>query len=82
MKVSVNGQVSVPAAMRHRWGTSTMLVIDRGDYAIIRPVPEDPVRSLQGAYAGPGPDSGSVRAAEREAEQAADDRRYRQAPER
>jgi hypothetical protein len=52
-----------------------MLIIDRGDYAILRPVPENPVRALQGAYASPGPNSDEIRAAERAAEQASEDRR-------
>jgi bifunctional DNA-binding transcriptional regulator/antitoxin component of YhaV-PrlF toxin-antitoxin module len=38
VKVSRNGRVSVPAAIRHRWETSTVLIIDRGDYAIVRSV--------------------------------------------
>jgi AbrB family looped-hinge helix DNA binding protein len=75
VKVSRNGQVSVPAAVRHRWGTSTVLIIDRGDYAIVRPVPDDPIDELRGAYAGPGPDSAAARDADRAAEAASDDRR-------
>lgn len=42
-----------------------MLVIDRGGYAIIRPVPADPVTALRGAYAGPGPSVDDLRAEER-----------------
>lgn len=75
VKVSSNGQISVPAAVRHRWGTSTVLVVDRGDYAIIRPVPDDPVEALLGAYATPGPTTESARADDRAAETARDDRR-------
>jgi hypothetical protein len=43
------------------------------DYAIIRPTPDDPVRTLRGVYAAPGPDSAAAREAERAAEQASDD---------
>jgi len=75
VRVSRNGQVSVPAAVRHRWGTATVLVIDRGDYAIIRPVPDDPIGSLRGAHAGPGPVSEEARSADRAAEAAAEKRR-------
>ncbi len=64
VKVSRNGQVSVPAAVRHRWGTSSVLIIDRGDYAIVRPVPDDPIAALRGAYATPGPTTDTDRAAE------------------
>jgi hypothetical protein len=40
--------VSLPAELRHRWGAGAVLVIDRGDYAIVRPIPEDVVAALQG----------------------------------
>jgi len=75
VKVSRNGQVSVPAAVRHRWGTTTVLVIDRGDYAIVRPVPDDPIESLRGAYAAAGPTAEDARNADRLAEAGAEERR-------
>ena len=65
-KVTSNGQVSLPAELRHRWGVGSVLVIDRGDYAIVRPIPDDPVAALRGAHAGPGPTTEVVRAAERD----------------
>jgi hypothetical protein len=61
--------------VRHRWGTATVLVIDRGNYAIIRPVPDDPIGSLHGAYAAPGPASEEARSADRAAETASEKRR-------
>jgi bifunctional DNA-binding transcriptional regulator/antitoxin component of YhaV-PrlF toxin-antitoxin module len=64
-KVTRNGQVSLPAELRHRWGAGSVLVIDRGDYAIVRPIPDDPVAALRGAHAGPGPSSETARAGER-----------------
>jgi len=64
-KVTRNGQVSLPAELRHRWGVKSVLVIDRGDYAIVRPVPEDTVRALRGAHTGPGRTSDEARATER-----------------
>lgn len=67
-KVTRNGQVSLPAELRHRWASGTVLVIDRGDYAIVRPVPADPLATLRGAHAGPGPTTEQARAAERAAE--------------
>jgi bifunctional DNA-binding transcriptional regulator/antitoxin component of YhaV-PrlF toxin-antitoxin module len=69
-KVTSNGQVSLPAELRHRWDVTFVLVIDRGDYAIVRPIPDDPVSALHGAHAGPGPSSEQARAHER-AEEAA-----------
>ncbi|MGI8626396.1 MAG: AbrB/MazE/SpoVT family DNA-binding domain-containing protein [Geodermatophilaceae bacterium] len=68
-KVTRNGQVSLPAELRHRWRAASVLVIDRGDYAIVRPVPADPLAALRGAHAGPGPTLNDARAAERDAEQ-------------
>jgi AbrB family looped-hinge helix DNA binding protein len=76
VKVSRNGQVSVPAAVRRRWGTSTVLIIDRGDYAIVRPVPDDAIEALRGAYAASGPATEAARAADRAAETASNDRRH------
>jgi hypothetical protein len=66
---------TVPAAVRHRWGTSTVLIIDRGDYAIVRPVPDDPIEELRGAYAGSGLTADAARTANRAAEEASEDRR-------
>jgi hypothetical protein len=51
------------------------LVIDRGDYAIVRPIPEDIIGGLRGAHAGPGPTSEEARQADREAEADREDRR-------
>ena len=52
-----------------------MLIIDRGDYAIVRPVPDDPIEALRGAYAAPGPATDAARAADRATEAASNDRR-------
>lgn len=60
-KVTRNGQVSLPAVLRHRWNAGSVLVIDRGGYAIVRPVPADPVAALRGVYAGAGPSSDEAR---------------------
>lgn len=73
--VSRNGQVSVPAAVRHRWRTRSVLIIDRGDYAIVRPIPDDPVETLEGAHAGPGVTADEARNAERAADQSTERRR-------
>ena len=73
--VSRNGQISVPAEVRHRWDTKTVLVIDRGTYAIVRPVPADPITALRGSYAGPGPTAEDARAADRTAESGGEERR-------
>lgn len=70
-----SGARSGPAAVRHRWGTRSVLVIDRGDYAIVRPIPGDPITALEGAHATPGVSAEDARAAERAAEDAIEERR-------
>ncbi|MGH3695613.1 MAG: hypothetical protein ACRDRX_16770 [Pseudonocardiaceae bacterium] len=40
-------------------------VIDKGDYAIVRPIPDDPVAALHSSHTDAGPTSELVRAAER-----------------
>jgi hypothetical protein len=45
-----------------------VLVIDKGAYAIVRPIPDDPIDALRGSHAGPGPDSDEAREAERAAD--------------
>lgn len=77
--VSRNGQISIPAHLRHRWATKSMLVIDRGDYAIVRPVPEDPIATLHGAHSeSSGPAAEEVRDADREGEATIEQRRIAQ----
>lgn len=70
-----NGQVSLPAELRRRWAADWVLVIDRGSYAIVRPIPDDVVGTLQGAYAGPGLRTEEARAAERAEEDQRERRR-------
>ena len=56
MKVSRNGQVSIPATARARWRTERAVVVDLGDRLVIRPLPSDPVDELIGKYANPRSD--------------------------
>lgn len=51
LKISSGGQVSVPAAVRHRWKTRTLVADDRGDHLILRPAPDDPIEAARGALA-------------------------------
>jgi bifunctional DNA-binding transcriptional regulator/antitoxin component of YhaV-PrlF toxin-antitoxin module len=51
LAISSGGQVSVPAAVRKRWRTRTVLAEDRGDHIVLRPVPDDPVAASVGAFA-------------------------------
>ena len=73
-KITSNGQMSLPAELRHRWASHSVLVIDRGDYAIVRPIPANPLARLRGAHAGPGPSLEQARAADRAAEAERDQR--------
>jgi hypothetical protein len=66
--VTRNGQVSLPIDLRRRWRTNAVLVIDCGRYAIVRPIPDDPVAALHGAHGGAGPTTEAARASERAAD--------------
>ncbi len=51
MRITSGGQISIPAAVRHRWGTSTITFDDQGDRIVIEPAPDDPVAAAEGALA-------------------------------
>jgi bifunctional DNA-binding transcriptional regulator/antitoxin component of YhaV-PrlF toxin-antitoxin module len=48
LKLSRGGQISVPAAIRHRWGASTIALEDHGDHVVLRPAPDDPIAAARG----------------------------------
>lgn len=76
MTMSRNGQVSIPAQTRARWGTRKVIVVDLGDRVVMRPAPdEDPIDALQGKYAGRGPSAAAARKVARQDETAAAKRR-------
>jgi len=52
MKVSSNGQVSIPAEARARWKADRVVVVDLGDRVVLRPLPDEPVGELRGRYRG------------------------------
>ena len=65
--------MSVPAAVRHRWRTRTVLAEDHGDHLVIRPAPDDPIAAVRGIFAeemrgGPTVDEMRAMAREQEAE--------------
>ena len=68
MMVSRNGQVSIPAAARARWGTDRVIVVDLGDRVVMRPVADDPIAAVVGKYTGGVEPSDAVRRRERRAE--------------
>lgn len=76
MKVSRNGQVSIPADARARWGVDRVVVVDLGDRVVMRPLPEDPVGDLIGKYQGaPSTDEARRRARTEDAASATRKRR-------
>jgi bifunctional DNA-binding transcriptional regulator/antitoxin component of YhaV-PrlF toxin-antitoxin module len=82
LAISSGGQVSVPAAVRRRWGTRAVLAEDQGDQLVLRPAPDDPIEAVRGIFAeemkgGPSIDQlrAAARAEEAEVEQAKATRR-------
>ncbi len=68
MKVSRNGQVSIPADARARWNADRVVVVDLGDRVVMRPIPADAVAELVGKYRrGPATDTARRRARSDEA---------------
>ena len=41
VKLTNNGTVSWPAALRHRWDAQYLMVEDHGTYAVVRPMTTD-----------------------------------------
>ncbi len=77
MRVSSNGQVSIPAEARSRWMTDRVVVVDLGDRVVVRPLPVDPLGELVGKYRGRGPTTRAARAAERAETARAENRKRR-----
>ncbi len=77
MRVSTNGQVSIPAEVRARWHADRVMVVDLGDRVVVRPLPQEPIDALVGAYKGRGPSTARARR-EARAEEAANQRRRSQ----
>jgi bifunctional DNA-binding transcriptional regulator/antitoxin component of YhaV-PrlF toxin-antitoxin module len=79
MRISKGGQVSIPAAIRHRWATSTVVVDDQGDRIVLEPAPDDPIAAAEGALAEEFGelDLARLRREAREDEQVAEARRSR-----
>lgn len=75
-KISKGGQLSVPAPVRKRWGTTSVLVEDHGDALVVRPTSDDPIEAAYGAFVPPGgPTTAQVRRDEREDEAKIEKRR-------
>ncbi len=48
-RITTGGQLSIPAAIRRRWGTSRVAIEDHGDSLVVRPLPEDVLAALRGS---------------------------------
>jgi AbrB family looped-hinge helix DNA binding protein len=76
-KVTRGGQISIPASIRRRWGTSTLKLEDLGDRIVITPAPDDPIAAARGALTSElSMSSSQLRARAREAEMQAERRRH------
>lgn len=49
VEISQGGQISIPAAVRRRWGSRRVRVVDAGDRLIVEPVPDDPIDRARGS---------------------------------
>lgn len=78
--------MSVPAEIRRRWATSTVIAEDHGDHLIVRPAPDDPITAAHGALAAElsvGPAIAEIREAFRREEAEIEERKagpYRHEP--
>lgn len=78
LKVTRGGQVSVPAEIRRRWGTSTLALEDHGDRIVLFPAADDPVAAARGGLRDLVPTaSDELRRAARSADVGAVERRQR-----
>jgi bifunctional DNA-binding transcriptional regulator/antitoxin component of YhaV-PrlF toxin-antitoxin module len=77
LKLSKGGQVSVPAAVRHRWHVRNLIAEDHGDHLVLRPAPDDPLAAIRGILADrPRPSADEMRRELREEEAEAEERKY------
>jgi bifunctional DNA-binding transcriptional regulator/antitoxin component of YhaV-PrlF toxin-antitoxin module len=77
LRVSKGGQISLPAAIRRRWGVGRLLLVDLGDRVELRPLPDDPIGELRGMLRHlDAPPTEVLRAECREEEAIAEERRF------
>lgn len=74
-KITTSGQVSLPAIVRKRWGTSQVVIEDEGERLIVRPLPDNPIAAACGSLKRGRKAIELVRVAERNAETARQRRR-------
>ena len=66
--ITKSGQMSVPAAIRHRWNARRVVIVDNGSHIVVSPIPDDPIAAFRGSLAGRGPTSEEARRLAREEE--------------
>ena len=70
MKISVNGQISLPASVRRKWKVDSVLVTETIDGLLVRPLDSAAPYRLAGKYAATsGPTTDELRDEERRADQ-------------
>jgi len=76
-RIPKGGQISIPAAIRRRWGTSTVTLDDQGDRLVIEPAADDPIAAAEGSLAGESGriDVAALRRIARDDDRIAEDRR-------
>jgi bifunctional DNA-binding transcriptional regulator/antitoxin component of YhaV-PrlF toxin-antitoxin module len=74
-KITAGGQISLPAAVRRRWATSSVSLEDAGDHVILRPLPDDPIAAARGALKGKIDSTAALRTRARKDEAGAERRR-------
>jgi bifunctional DNA-binding transcriptional regulator/antitoxin component of YhaV-PrlF toxin-antitoxin module len=77
IRISKGGQISLPAPIRRRWETDSLVIEDLGDRVILRPIPTDPIGAAAGALGSGTMTSTQARERVRREEQAAEARKHR-----
>ena len=73
----MSGQLSIPASIRRRWGTSRVVLDDQGDRLVVTPLPDDPIAAARGVFEGRIGPTSELRAKARRDEGDAASRRHR-----
>jgi bifunctional DNA-binding transcriptional regulator/antitoxin component of YhaV-PrlF toxin-antitoxin module len=73
-RISRGGQVSIPASVKRRWRTERVVIEDRGDELVVRPLPDDPIGAALSLFPAGGPTTDEIRARLRDEEARAEDR--------
>jgi bifunctional DNA-binding transcriptional regulator/antitoxin component of YhaV-PrlF toxin-antitoxin module len=67
-KITTSGQISLPARVRKRWGTSQVVIEDEGVRLVMRPLPDAPIAAACGSLRRSSAEPKRIRPDERAAE--------------